>query len=206
MHVHCIPKGKCWGCKGQVWWAAPNKGKLKFSNTSIQILILKYTIHLLWAAPNKGKLKFSNTQILQHKYFKLPRKRWTQMLLFLCLLFSTIILCGILIIPIFILINLLIIMIILTTRILSQDPSHGALWDLNQPYPQLYHESYPHQPPDPDSDPDPDPGHQDLDDKPIPPVALCGNKVDLPDERAVPRLDQDDDQEENYNKGFLNKN
>ena len=45
--------------------------------------------------------------------------------------------------------------------------------------------------PDSDSDPDldPDPPNQDLDDKPIPPVALCANKVDLPDERAVPRLD-----------------
>ena len=32
---------------------------------------------------------------------------------------------------------------------------------------------------------------QDLDDKPIPFVALVGNKVDLPDERAVPRLNDD---------------
>jgi len=30
---------------------------------------------------------------------------------------------------------------------------------------------------------------KDLDDKPIPPVALCGNKVDLPDERAVPKAE-----------------
>ena len=47
----CTPKGKCWGCQGQVWWASTNKGlKIKYSNAQI--------------------LKYSNTQIL--KNWKLP--------------------------------------------------------------------------------------------------------------------------------------